>query len=143
MALDLARVPKREVIPDNTAPKSYLLFLSRTTTETLSTNSRTKLRQEKLTRRKVSSLTSWKASTYFKQARNFPSDKSKIKWKSTIEILQRKENSTENSSEKNFKDDSQFNELWNISTKLKRKKYSNSNNFVSRTLSQISSWKLH
>ena len=31
-----------------------------------------------------------------------------------------KENSTENSVEKNFKEDSQINELWNISTKQKR-----------------------
>ena len=55
-----------------------------------------------------------------------------------------KENSTENSAEKNFKEDSQFNELWNISTNKKGKEiYSNSKNFVSRTLSQISSSKLH
>ena len=41
-------------------------------------------------------------------------NKSKIKRKSTIEILaseQMKENSTENSAEKNFKEDSQFNAL--------------------------------
>ena len=55
-----------------------------------------------------------------------------------------KENSTENSAVKNFKEDSQFNELRNILTNKKRKeKYSNSQNFVSRTLSQISSSKLH
>ena len=42
------------------------------------------------------------------------------------EVKQLKENPTENSAEKNFKEDSQFNELWNISTKQKRKeKYSN------------------
>ena len=59
-------------------------------------------------------------------------------------IKQFKENSTENSAEKNFKEDLQFNELWNISTKQKKKeKYSNSKYFVSRTLSQISSNKLH
>ena len=56
---------------------------------------------------------------------------------------QLKENSTENSTEKNFKEDSKLNEHWNISTKQKRKeKRSNSKNFVSRTLSQISSSKL-
>ena len=60
------------------------------------------------------------------------------------QVKQLKENSTENSAEKNIKEDSQFNELWNISTKQKRKeKYSNLKNFVSRTLSQISSSKLH
>ena len=53
-----------------------------------------------------------------------------------------KENSTENYVEKNFKEDLQFNEFWNISTKQKRKeKFSNSKNFVFRTLSQISSSK--
>ena len=46
-ALDLARVEKGEVIPDNTAPKNYLLFLSRTTIGTLSTNSGTKLKTGK------------------------------------------------------------------------------------------------
>ena len=47
-ALDLARVEKSEGIPDNTAPKSYLLFLSRTNTGALSTNSGTKLKARKL-----------------------------------------------------------------------------------------------
>ena len=37
------------------------------------------------------------------------------------QVKQLKENSTENSAEKNFKEDSQLNELWNISTKQKRK----------------------
>ena len=60
------------------------------------------------------------------------------------QVKQLKENSSENSAEKNFKEDSQFNENGNISTKKKRKeKYSNSKNFVSWTLSQISSSKLH
>ena len=38
------------------------------------------------------------------------------------QVKRLKENSTENSTEKNFKEDSQFNKLWNISTK--QKKYS-------------------
>ena len=38
------------------------------------------------------------------------------------QFKQLKENSTENSAEKNFNEDSQFNELWNISTKKKKKK---------------------
>ena len=60
------------------------------------------------------------------------------------QVKQLKENSTENAAENNFKEDSQFKELWNISTKQKRnEKYSNSMNFVSRTLSQISSCKLY
>ena len=37
------------------------------------------------------------------------------------QVKQLKENSTENSAENNFKEDSQFNELWNISTKQKNK----------------------
>ena len=37
-ALDLAWVEKGEVIPESAAPKSYFLFLSRTTIEILSTN---------------------------------------------------------------------------------------------------------
>ena len=60
------------------------------------------------------------------------------------QVKQLKENSTENSAEKNFKENSQLNELWNISTKPKSKeKYSNSKNFISRTLTQINSNKLH
>ena len=48
------------------------------------------------------------------------------------QVKQLKENSTENSAEKNFKEDSKLNEHWNIPTKLKRKeKYLNSKNFVS------------
>ena len=46
------------------------------------------------------------------------------------QVKQLKENSTENSAEKNFKEDSQFNELWNNSIKPKSKeKFSNSKNF--------------
>ena len=62
-------------------------------------------------------------------------------WSSTKKI-QLKENSTENSAEKNLKENSKFNEVWNFSIKQKNKKkkkkkekYSNSKNFVSRTLS--------
>ena len=55
------------------------------------------------------------------------------------QVKQLKENSTEKTAEKNLKKDSELNELWNILTKQKKKeKYSNSKNFVSRTLSQIS-----
>ena len=46
------------------------------------------------------------------------------------QVKQLKENSTENSAEKNFKEDSQFNELRNISTKQKEKK----NTQIQRTL---------
>ena len=60
------------------------------------------------------------------------------------EVKQLKENLTENSAEKNFKEDSQFNEIWNISTKKQKK-----NTLILRTLfppprilSQISSSKL-
>ena len=77
---------KGEVIPDNMAPKSYFP-LSRTTIRTLSTNSGTKLRAEKIASRRVSSLASWIADKYLKKARNFPRNKSKIKRKSTTEIL--------------------------------------------------------
>ena len=47
-ALDLAKVEKGEGIPDNTALKNYFLFLLRTTVETLSNNSGTKLKAWKL-----------------------------------------------------------------------------------------------
>ena len=46
-------------------------------------------------------------------------------WISTKKI-QLKENSMENSAEKNLKENSQFNELWNFSIKQKRKKKTNS-----------------
>ena len=38
------------------------------------------------------------------------------------QVKQLKENSTENSAEKNFKEDSKFKEPWNISTKQKKEK---------------------
>ena len=46
------------------------------------------------------------------------------------QVKQLKENSTENSAEKNFKEDSQFNEVWKISTKQKE----NKNTQIQRTL---------
>ena len=45
-------------------------------------------------------------------------------WSSTKKI-QLKENSTENSAEKNLKKDSTFNELWNFSIKKKKKEKKN------------------
>ena len=42
-------------------------------------------------------------------------------WSSTKKI-QLKENSTENYAEKNLKENSKFNELWNISIKKKKRK---------------------
>ena len=60
------------------------------------------------------------------------------------QVKQLKKNPIENSAEKNLTENLKLNELWNISTKLKTKeKYSNSKNFISRTLSQISSSKFH
>ena len=53
-----------------------------------------------------------------------------------------KENSTQNSAEKNFKEDSQFNELWNISPNKNRKVLKFKELFF-QTLSKISSSKLH
>ena len=95
----------------------------------------------------VSSLASWIAGKDFKQTETSQEIKVKLNESRLLkfyQVKQLKENSTENSTEKNFKEDSQVNELWNISIKLKRKeKYSNSKNFVSRTLSQINSCKLH
>ena len=48
------------------------------------------------------------------------------------QVKRLKENSTENSAEKNFKEDSQFNELWNISIKQKKKEKKNTQ--IQRTL---------
>ena len=102
--------------------------------------------------RKVSSLASWIAEKLWSQE---ASQEVKVKLNESRllkfhQIKQLKENSTENSTEKNFKEDSQFNEIWNISKKKKKKKkkkekrnYSNLKNVVSQTLSQISSCKLH
>ena len=49
------------------------------------------------------------------------------------QIKRLKENSTENSAEKYFKEDSQINELWNISIKQKKKKRKK-NTQIQRTL---------
>ena len=59
---------------------------------------------------------------------NEASQKNKIKINESrlqkfYQVKQLKENSTENSAEKNFKEDSKLNELWNVSTKLKRLKF--------------------
>ena len=86
--LNLARVENAEVIQDNTAPKSYFPQLIENYYWALSTNSGTRLFwQEKTASRKVSSLASWRADKYFKQARSFPRNKTKIKRKSTTEII--------------------------------------------------------
>ena len=106
------------------APKIYLHFLPKTTIETLSTNSGTKPKAGKLANRWVSLLAPWIASTYFKQAEAFQDRLVKLNESRRLKIYQveqLKENSTENSAEKDFKENSQFNELWNISTKQKRK----------------------
>ena len=51
----------------------------------------------------------------------------KVKWNKSrllksYQIKQLKENSTKNSAKKNIKEDAQLNELWNISTKQKKKR---------------------
>ena len=59
-------------------------------------------------------------------------------WGSTKKI-QLKENSTDNSAEKNLKENSKFNELWNFSIKKKKKKNTQiQRTLFPRTLSQIS-----
>ena len=64
---------------------------------------------------------------------SFPRNKVKLNESRLLkfyQVKQLKENSTENSAEKNWKD-SQFNELWNISIKPKsNEKYSDSKNFI-------------
>ena len=75
---DLARVEKGEVIPDSAAPKSDFLFLNYNWT--LSTNSGTELqRHEKLEQ------ADWFRHPVLEWS--FPRNKSKIKRKSTTEIL--------------------------------------------------------
>ena len=44
------------------------------------------------------------------------------------------ENSTENSAEKDFKEDSKFNELWNFSIRQKKKKKKKENTQIQRIL---------
>ena len=46
----------------------------------------------------------------------------KVDYGSSTKKFQLKENSTEISAEKNFKEDSKFNELWNFSIKQKKKR---------------------
>ena len=73
----------------------------------------------------------------------------KVDYSSFTKKILLKENSTENLAEKNLKENSKFNELWNFSVKQKKKKqktkkekkkekkrkYSNSKNFSPNTLS--------
>ena len=118
---------KGEVIPCSAVPKSDIL-LSSNYCLTLSTNSGIELeRHEKL---KLAdgfrhSLLEW----------SFPRNKVKLNESRLLKFYQvkrLKENLTENSAEKNFKEDSQFNELWNISTK--QKKTVKKNTQIQRTL---------
>ena len=79
---------------------------------------------------------------------SFPRNKSKIsRLLKFYQVKQLKENSTENSTEKNFKEDSQFKELWSLSTKKKKKKKTRKILKFKKTLfpghSQISSSKLY
>ena len=121
-ALDLAWVEKGEVIQDITAP-------------TLSTNSGTEQQTGK-------NLSQQRGVVI--RFLNGTSQEIKVKLNESrllkfYQVKRLKENSTENSAEKNFKEESQLNELWNVSTKQNKKKkkkkrkekYSNSKNFVS------------
>ena len=78
----------------------------------------------KLASRWVLSLASWIAGTYFKQVEASQEIKVKLNESQRLkfyQVKQLKENSTKNSAEKNFKEDSKLNDLWNISTKKKKK----------------------
>ena len=133
-ALDLTRVEKGKGIPDNTAPKSNFLFLSRTTTEPSVRIRGPNWRQEKLASRWVSSLASWIAGTYFKQTEASQEIKVKLNKSRLLkfyQVKQMKENSIKNSAKKNFKEDSQFIEPSNISTNQKKEK---KNTQIQRTL---------
>ena len=125
-----------EVIPDSAATKKWLLPFCQTTIWRS-----VRIRGPELKARKLNPGDGFRHSLHEWSS---PRNKSKNKWKSSTEVLPRKfywkksqlkENSTENSAEKNLKEDSKFNELRNFSIKQKN---SNSKNFVSRTLSQIS-----
>ena len=114
---DLAREEKEVVILDSAAPKSDFLFFVENyySDPQYEIGDRTvKNEKLKLADEFLHSLLEW----------NFLRNKNKIKGKSTTQILvkQLKENSTENSAEKSFKEGSQLNELWNISTKQKMKR---------------------
>ena len=136
----MARVEKREGIPDSALPRSYFLFWSRSTIEPSVRFWGPSYWHEKLmpAERFRHSLLEWR----------IPRNKSKIKRKSAIPILSSYTTERKINREFCFEEDSQLNELWNMSTKQKKKrkilkeKYSNSKSFVSRTLSQISSRKL-
>ena len=105
--------------------KSYLLFLSRITSEPSVRIQGPNWRQEKLASIWVSSLAYWIAGIHFKQAKASEEIKVKLNESRLLKFYQvklLKENSTKNSAEKNFKEDPQLNEPWNISTKQKKKK---------------------
>ena len=87
VAIDLVRVEKGEGIPDNTAPKSYLHFLSRTTIRRSVWIRGLNWRYENLSHQK-GFVTRFMKSRKTVKTRSFARNKSKIKWKSTTEILQ-------------------------------------------------------
>ena len=116
---------KGEVIPDNTAPKSYLrLFVENYYCVPQYDFGDQTVKAEKNSQQKGSSLASWTAGKCFKQA----SQEIKVKLNESrqlklYQVKQLKENSTREFCWKNnFTEDSKLNENCNISTKLKRKK---------------------
>ena len=116
--LDLARVEKGEVIPDGEAPKSDFLFF----VENYKSDRQYKFRDRTVKAGKISQQMGFV--TYFL---NGASQENKVKLNESrllkfYQVKQLKENSTEISAEKNFKEDLQFNELRNFSTKQNRKK---------------------
>ena len=111
--------------------------MSRITIQTLSTNLGTKLLAGKISQQ-MSFVTRF-LNGISQEIKEKLNESRLLKF---YQVKHLKENSTENSAEKNFKEDSQFNETF-LKKQKRNEKYSNSMNFVSRTLSQISSSKLH
>ena len=110
---------KKEVIPDNVAPKSDFLRWSRIPIETLSTNSETDLwRHEKL-----KSVDGFRHSLLEFSVKILKQDETsqevKVKLNESRQlkfylVKQLKENSTDYSAEKNLKEDSKFNEILKV-----------------------------
>ena len=127
---------KGEVIPDNTAPKSYHpIFV-----KNYYSDPQYEFRDQTVKAGKISQQMG--LATHFL---NGASQEIKVKlneiWQLKFyQVKQLKKNSTKNFAEKNLKEDLELNEIWNISTRKKKRKekYSNSKNFISRTLSRIS-----
>ena len=128
---DLARVENGEEIPDNTAPKKLPATFVKNYYSDPQYEFGDKTEGTKNLSQQMGFVTRF-LNGDFQEIIVKLNESRLLKF---YQVKQLKENSTENSAEKNFKEDSQFNEQWNFSTKQNQqtKKKEKKNTQIQRT----------